>query len=148
MRCEHAQTTTLLWVYGEAEEAHAGHVAACADCRAVLSEHEAVASALGPALAAISAQPDDPSGALAGPARRRAVGLRWALGLAGAAAAAAAAIAVLTGGGPPGAGVESFAAVEPGRGLGLGLGPPDPFDLALDDLDRELERLSRDLERL
>ena len=46
MSCPHAQTTTILWIYGEADEAHATHVAGCAICQRVLQEHEQVHLAL------------------------------------------------------------------------------------------------------
>ena len=46
MSCPHEQTTTLLWIYGEADDAHASHVAQCAICQQVLREHEHVHLAL------------------------------------------------------------------------------------------------------
>lgn len=49
MTCPHAATTTVRWIYGEADEAHLHHVAACAECQEVLAEHEAVSEALVPA---------------------------------------------------------------------------------------------------
>lgn len=145
MRCEHAQTTTLLWLYGEASDAHAAHVAGCAECSAVLAEHEALASALGPALAAISAQPD------VVPAPTRPRRRRRTLATALAVAAAAAGVGAFVGVGQPvgpldSPGGQPVAAVEPGWVPAPG--EPDPFDAALDDLDRELEWLSQDLERL
>ena len=42
MKCPHAETTTLLWIYGEGPEGHEAHVANCADCQAVLAMHEDV----------------------------------------------------------------------------------------------------------
>lgn len=38
-RCAHAQTTTILWLYGEADAEHAEHVAGCLDCTAVADQH-------------------------------------------------------------------------------------------------------------
>ncbi len=48
MSCEHAESTTLLWVYGEAPEAHDSHMAACAECQAVVDGLERVQHALQP----------------------------------------------------------------------------------------------------
>lgn len=46
MSCPHATTTTLQWLYGEGDEAHAEHVASCAECQVVVAEHADVMSAL------------------------------------------------------------------------------------------------------
>ncbi|MEO0601256.1 MAG: hypothetical protein AAF211_07460 [Myxococcota bacterium] len=46
MSCPHATTTTLLWLYGEADDAHADHVAGCAECQAVAADHADVMSAM------------------------------------------------------------------------------------------------------
>ena len=46
MRCEHAATTTLLWLYGEADESHVEHVAGCEACQSVAEEHAEVMSAM------------------------------------------------------------------------------------------------------
>lgn len=37
--CPHAQTTTILWLYGEADAGHAAHVADCSACTAVADQH-------------------------------------------------------------------------------------------------------------
>ena len=50
MSCPHATTTTIAWLYGEADEAHALHVADCAACTAVADEHELVMSVVVPVL--------------------------------------------------------------------------------------------------
>lgn len=50
MSCPHAETTTLLWLYGEGDDDHALHVAGCADCQAVAELHTDVISAVAPAL--------------------------------------------------------------------------------------------------
>ena len=42
MKCPHAETTTLLWIYGEGPEGHEAHVANCAICQEVLKTHETV----------------------------------------------------------------------------------------------------------
>jgi hypothetical protein len=46
MSCPHAETTTLLWIYGEGDESHALHVSMCAECQGVLETHERVQGAL------------------------------------------------------------------------------------------------------
>jgi hypothetical protein len=87
MSCEHANSTTLLWLYGEGDEEHLHHVAACPECQAVVAEHEAVGGVVGPIAAELGvadAAPSDPV-----PANR--VPWRWMA----AAAAVAASILVL-----------------------------------------------------
>lgn len=39
MSCEHATTTVLLHLYGEAPPWYAGHLARCAECQEALAEH-------------------------------------------------------------------------------------------------------------
>ena len=46
--CPHAQTTTVAWLYGEAPEEHALHVADCPVCTKTLESHELVLGALAP----------------------------------------------------------------------------------------------------
>ena len=53
MSCEHAESTTLLWLDGEAPEAHDLHVAACAECQEVIDGLERVQHALVPIAAAL-----------------------------------------------------------------------------------------------
>ena len=48
MSCPHAETTTLRWLYDASEPEHGAHVAACADCSAVVAIHEEVAWAVSP----------------------------------------------------------------------------------------------------
>ena len=126
MGCEHAETTTLLWLYGEAADAHAVHVAGCAACQEVVRTHEEVVSALGPALSATAAAD--------GPRRlgRRGVGAATLLALAA---------ALLLWVGVPPAAPPASERVVPAPSA-------DPFDAALDDLDLELDRLSLELEML
>jgi hypothetical protein len=131
MSCQHTQTTTLLWLYGEGPQDHAAHVAGCASCQAVVRDHEQVASALGPALASVSAPPRS-SG------RRRPP---WAAGAVVAGLVALAA-GLLLWARPP-------EATPPAPVRVVVTSPSsDPLDMALDDLDLELERLSLDLETL
>jgi hypothetical protein len=46
MSCPHADTTTVAWLAGDADDAHVHHVAACAECQAVLVAHEQVGRAM------------------------------------------------------------------------------------------------------
>ena len=48
MSCEHAESTTLLWIYGEASEDHGLHVAACTECQDVVDGLERVQHAIHP----------------------------------------------------------------------------------------------------
>lgn len=140
MACEHAHSTTLLWLYGEADDAHLGHIQGCAECQTVVGEHADVASALGPTLSAVRAAP-----------RGRP---RWAAA-AGALALAAAAVLTVAVLPPPSSG-ESGAQVAESERVEIGaaivaidpLGPVDSFDSQLDALDLELDSLSDDLEML
>jgi hypothetical protein len=123
--CPHAETTTVSFLYGEAPLAHAEHVAGCADCEEVVRAHTLVASALGPALGALSPRGQVPA---VRPVRSP---WPWAIGGVALAAAAAAAL-VLAQPAPPVVGPPE-ASLDPGP------------DLALDDLDFELASLEREL---
>ncbi|TVQ90286.1 MAG: hypothetical protein EA397_13085 [Deltaproteobacteria bacterium] len=48
--CHHAETTTLLWLYGEIDDQHAAHVASCPDCSEVARLHADVLSLAAPSL--------------------------------------------------------------------------------------------------
>jgi len=89
MSCEHASTTTLLWLYNETDEDHVHHVAACADCTAVVAEHEEVAAMVSPVL------PGAPAALAVVPAAAPVAGGRGALFWAGGLAVAAAAVMAL-----------------------------------------------------
>ena len=98
MSCEYAETTTLLWLYGEADEAHAEHVAGCAECTAVAEMHADTGSMVAPILPVLRRPHGE---AVASSVPQPANSARWLLPfIAGAAASAA----VLLGlGGLPGA---------------------------------------------
>lgn len=84
-RCEHAETTTLLWLYGEADDSHAAHVASCQECSEIARMHADVVPIAAPVLRqadSASAQTLAPE-----PAARRGPSPLW--GLAGLAVAAA-----------------------------------------------------------
>lgn len=117
--CPHAETTTLLWLYGELDdEAHAAHVAACPACREVASLHADVLSAVGPVAPALAAAPTR--------ARRA-----WWFAPAVLALAAAVLLALLR---APAAPVPS---------------PEPPPELALeDDLDQALDALASEVDLL
>lgn len=143
MTCEH-ETTTLLWLYGEADDGHEAHIASCASCRALVAEHADVASALGPSLGALA--DGGPPRAQPAPARRDRAWL--GAGIVALAAAVLAWVAVTDPSGPP----EVAETVDPEVSAAIvASGSPnvgDPFDLEMDDLDRELDELSFELELL
>jgi hypothetical protein len=152
MSCHHTEAT-LLWMYGEGDEAHATHVATCAECQAVVQEHEQVASALGPTLGAL-ATPAPPRVPVAAntPGPRR-----WFVGVSGMALVAVAVVAVWIGTGPrlplsaTGPTPEPVALGGVDTALAqatLGVPSDDRLDVQLDTLELELDALSLDLEML
>ena len=46
MTCPHAEHTTLLWLYGEHDEAHIDHVVTCAECSRIAETHTDVLCAI------------------------------------------------------------------------------------------------------
>jgi hypothetical protein len=127
MTCPHAQTTTVLWCHGEAPDAHAEHVAGCAECQAVLDDHELVSRVVAPLAPALSA-----------PAPRRSW-RPW-----GAAAAVAALVLgwLLLPAGSPGP-----TPMEPAAPVPVALAPvldDDDVDHRLDTLSLELDVLADD----
>lgn len=88
MSCPHEQTTTLLWIYGEADDAHASHVAQCAICQQVLREHEHVHLALAEQDRVVSNNPVSVAPVIPPPANTGRFG--FFLGVVGLCAAAAA----------------------------------------------------------
>ncbi len=53
MSCPHAETTTVAWCYGEADDGHAAHIASCEPCQAVVADHELVTGAVAPLVPAL-----------------------------------------------------------------------------------------------
>ncbi|MBW1877041.1 MAG: hypothetical protein JRI25_00870 [Deltaproteobacteria bacterium] len=147
MSCEHAKSTTLLWLYGEGDEAHLHHVAACAECQAVVAEHEAVAGLVGPIaadLAVSEAMPADPI-----PANR--VPWRWMA----VAAAVAASILVMghlapAPGGLDRTGDTAVAVLEAPLASPMAVDGlfTAALDADLDALDADLDWMAADLETL
>ena len=88
MKCPHAETTTLLWIYGEGPEGHEAHVANCPDCQAVLKAHETVlfhvAEMEQPLALPVTAPPQE----IPEPANRNWMGLMFGVGGLGLAVAA------------------------------------------------------------
>ncbi len=124
-RCEHAETTVLLHLFGEAPPGYADHLAGCGDCQQSLAEHAATVDAVAPAF-------ED----LGPPTRRRG----WVLGGLGLALAAGVLLSVGLPGAPP-------PSVD--TGLALASTPidlTDPFDAELDLLAGELDLLLFDME--
>lgn len=139
MTCEHAETTTLLWLYGEADEAHAAHVAGCAECTAVADLHVDVMARVLPVAPAIAAEASTPASG-----RRR-----WPAWVAGGLALAAAALLVarlvtptpITQSDTAVAALTPTPALEPAVSVLL----DDAFDAELDALDDDLDALALDL---
>ena len=121
MSCPHASTTTVAFLYGEAPDAHALHVASCAECAAVLDDHEAVAVVLGPTLSAVRP-------------RTRAA-RRFPLAAVGAGVLLAMAATALLA-------VRSWTPSAPDP---VAPPPDDGFDVAIDALDLELAELELEL---
>lgn len=134
MACEHTQTTTLLWLYGEADDTHLEHIQGCAECQGVVADHADVAAALGPALPAVATVP-----------RRSWRRGAWVAGAVLLVAAAWLLVVRAPAPGDPVVASDGDAVLMAADGP---LAPYDPFDSELDALDRELDRLSDDLEML
>jgi hypothetical protein len=136
MSCEHAETTVLLYLFGEAPDGFEEHLAGCDECQESLAEHAATVRAVEPAFTAEE---------LAVPGR--APRSRWLPWLA--AAAAVAAFAMLMARGTPeqtplldgDAAADAVTPAEVERRVWT-----DPIELELDDMDLELDSLTRDLE--
>lgn len=141
MSCEHATTTTLLWLYGEADESHTDHVATCAECQAVAADQADVMTALsGVSHLELGESPVTPE-AGAAPANRSFLGA-VVTGL----ALAAAALAIFVGAPAP---APSVAVVEPASPIelaALAVLDEDPLDERFDDVTSELGDLLANVE--
>jgi len=87
MSCPHAETTTVAWCYGEADDAHAAHIASCEPCQAVVADHELVTGAVAPLAPALVGAGPPPVGAASAPPRRLLAPTAIGIGVALAAAA-------------------------------------------------------------
>ncbi len=146
MSCEHAETTTLLWLYGEAPDAHAEHVAGCEACQAVLHLHSETAAVTGPVLPALR------TGEAALPEPANAPMPAWLAPLGGALAMAATVLLLV-----PARGLQDDPLLDDTPRIAvIDLASPavrdaalfDEMDLAFDDLDAELDALASDLDTL
>lgn len=144
MSCEHAETTTLLWLYGELDpelqDEHLRHIGSCEACTAVVAEHEQVVAAvapIAPALRQVGATPTPIR-----PANRPMLAAVFVL----AAAAAAAALVILLPGPESAAPLDTDVAVALDTDLGV-VDPPlfGEVDGDLQELDWELVDLTYDL---
>ncbi len=118
-RCEHAETTVLLHLFGEAPPGYAEHLAGCFECQQSLAEHADTVDSVTPAFEA--------------PRNRRRGWLVAGLGM------ALAASVLLSLGGPMPA--------PPAADTGLAMAGPPPIDLS-DPLDTELDVLAGELDLL
>jgi len=144
MSCEHATTTTLLWLYGEAAESHAEHVAYCEVCQAVAADHADVMSAMAEVShldLRPSARADETprEATTAGPANRAGY---WPL-VAGLAVAAALALAVRAPAPPVEVATSEVTPVDVGIFAAL---EDDPLDERFDALSYELRDLAEHVE--
>lgn len=132
MSCPNAETT-VAWVYGEAPEEHLHHVVACAECAAIVAEHERVMAAVSGVAPALGKAPAKRAG-------------WWAVG--GLALAAAALLSVSVWQAPRTVadtdGPDLALAAEPAPALSF----DDDVDAALDDLEADLDVLAADLDAL
>jgi hypothetical protein len=142
MSCEHANSTTLQWLYDDGPEEHAMHIATCAECSTVVEEHADVAAAVGPVASAIATSPRR-----AKPKAKRRP-MRWA----GAAVllAATVLIAVRVGVPPQGDTDQTLAMVTaaPASALEADVAFLDPLDLQLEDLNDVFDAYANDLSGL
>ena len=76
--CEHAESTVLLYLFGEAPRAYTAHLDACADCQTALTEHADTVAWVSPALAP-PAEVTAPRGWWLAPALTLAAGLALTL---------------------------------------------------------------------
>ena len=139
MSCQHAKTTTLLWLYGEGPEDHVSHIAECEECQAVTEEHSDLMVTIGPVIPALRR---------AEPMRRR----RWWVAAGLVALAAAAALMLRFAMVAPTLSPEVVAANDTDGEVEMFLEADlvfvDPLDLWLDDLDADLDAFSQDLMNL
>jgi len=97
MTCEHAETTTIAWLYGEGPEDHLHHVATCEACQRVLRTHSEVMQAVGPVLDQLATPASTmPSAVQAPPPVQAPANRPWGLVIAAVVAAAAVALIALT----------------------------------------------------
>ena len=156
MTCEHAETTVLLYLFGEAPEGFEEHLAGCDDCQESLADHAATLRAVDPVLGPGGATAESPPSleprslapADAGPGRPSDVPgprtLPWLM-----AAAAAATLALVVSrwpADPPAADDQDGAADAITPGLDAAEVWVDPIERELDDLSGDLDSLFRDLE--
>lgn len=135
MSCPHSETRTLLWLYGEGDDAHAAHIASCEACQEVVALHEGVVSATAPIA----------------PALRRTPPKRWTRpAVYGSLLLAAAALFVTVVGAQVGQSTlpTETAVAQTGASPTVALSFDDVLDEDLDEIDAALDELSNDLHTL
>jgi len=140
--CEHAETTVLLYLFGEAPPEYSEHLDGCAECQAALSEHADTVAWVSPALTQPPAaelvqltQPTTPRSWLVGAGLALAAGMALSL--------------------QPGPSVDIDDApvmaelmddADDAEEAAPDLSWEEPFSTKLSSLDAEINHLARDLE--
>lgn len=139
MSCSHAETTTLLWAYGEGPEDHAEHVATCAACQDVVAMHEFVGAEVAPILPILRRLDDEVQPE---PVVRHPRWGRWVLAV----GVLAAGLALMVGFGTRESGPSTpTMAVEPDAPVDVVLSPVyGSLDRELDELDDLVDTLASD----
>jgi len=158
MTCEHAETTVLLYLFGEAPDGFEEHLADCDDCQESLAEHAATVRAVEPVLGPGGATAESPPSleprslapAAAGPrggAADAAPEPRPVPGVMAAAAAAALALVVARWPSPQGVAGDQDGTADAVTPMPDTAEPwVDPIERELEDLSGEFDSLFRDLE--
>lgn len=134
--CEHAETTVLLYLFGEAPPEYSEHLAGCAECQASLSEHTDTVAMVTPALA-------KPQEAELVQLQQPRTPRSWLVG-AGLAMAAGVALSLQP---APSVDIDDAPVVaELTEEAAPDLSWEDPFSTKLSSLDAEINDLARDLE--
>ena len=136
---------TLAWLYGHGSEDQLHHVVDCEACQALVDEHERVAAAV----ASVAPALRTPGAVAPAPRTDRRARPGWGAGLWAAGLLLAAAVALLAiGARPDGGGSETAAPATAEVGATPVATEWDELDLALDDLDAEVEALADNLDTL
>jgi hypothetical protein len=141
MSCPHATTTTIAWLYGEADEGHALHVAGCPECAAVAEAHEVVLAQVMPVMPRAL-----PASVVGAAPRRRRSSRVWLMGVLAVAAAVLLVVGVVA---PPSSTPAPETVTDPGPVAALDMEPASLWSSELEadllDLDASLDALADEL---